>query len=164
MGHVAGHHALAGAAVGCVVGRHQAKVRQSGRTRPRRGRSQALPDQAARIPCTDEMTCWAWRARAIRCVRHDFLTAWHRPAGSGAARDNSAMIFGSPGTVAQLVEQGPFKALVLGSSPSRPTNKINSLFPCGAFEKTAMLKHLDGYVSDGRLSSADAGPADPRHN
>jgi hypothetical protein len=25
------------------------------------------------------------------------------------------------GTVAQLVEQGPFKALVLGSSPSRPT-------------------------------------------
>jgi hypothetical protein len=26
------------------------------------------------------------------------------------------------GTVAQLVEQGPFKALVLGSSPSRPTN------------------------------------------
>ncbi len=24
------------------------------------------------------------------------------------------------GTVAQLVEQGPFKALVLGSSPSRP--------------------------------------------
>jgi hypothetical protein len=31
------------------------------------------------------------------------------------------------GTVAQLVEQGPFKALVLGSSPSRPTNKINEL-------------------------------------
>jgi hypothetical protein len=28
----------------------------------------------------------------------------------------------SNGTVAQLVEQGPFKALVLGSSPSRPTN------------------------------------------
>ena len=27
------------------------------------------------------------------------------------------------GTVAQLVEQGPFKALVLGSSPSRPTIK-----------------------------------------
>jgi hypothetical protein len=27
------------------------------------------------------------------------------------------------GTVAQLVEQGPFKALVLGSSPSRPTTK-----------------------------------------
>ena len=27
----------------------------------------------------------------------------------------------SHGTVAQLVEQGPFKALVLGSSPSRPT-------------------------------------------
>jgi hypothetical protein len=26
------------------------------------------------------------------------------------------------GTVAQLVEQGPFKALVLGSSPSRPTS------------------------------------------
>ena len=25
------------------------------------------------------------------------------------------------GTVAQLVEQGPYKALVLGSSPSRPT-------------------------------------------
>jgi hypothetical protein len=32
------------------------------------------------------------------------------------------------GTVAQLVEQGPFKALVLGSSPSRPTNKIKHLF------------------------------------
>jgi hypothetical protein len=31
------------------------------------------------------------------------------------------------GTVAQLVEQGPFKALVLGSSPSRPTNKNNDL-------------------------------------
>jgi hypothetical protein len=31
------------------------------------------------------------------------------------------------GTVAQLVEQGPFKALVLGSSPSRPTNKISGL-------------------------------------
>src|SRR5271154_5622326 len=31
------------------------------------------------------------------------------------------------GTVAQLVEQGPFKALVLGSSPSRPTNKNNVL-------------------------------------
>ena len=31
------------------------------------------------------------------------------------------------GTVAQLVEQGPFKALVLGSSPSRPTNKNNGL-------------------------------------
>jgi hypothetical protein len=31
------------------------------------------------------------------------------------------------GTVAQLVEQGPFKALVLGSSPSRPTNIFNHL-------------------------------------
>jgi hypothetical protein len=31
------------------------------------------------------------------------------------------------GTVAQLVEQGPFKALVLGSSPSRPTNKNSEL-------------------------------------
>ena len=29
------------------------------------------------------------------------------------------------GTVAQLVEQGPFKALVLGSSPSRPTIYID---------------------------------------
>jgi hypothetical protein len=28
VGHVAGHHAVAGAAVGCVVGHHQAKVRQ----------------------------------------------------------------------------------------------------------------------------------------
>src|SRR5580692_1254655 len=32
------------------------------------------------------------------------------------------------GTVAQLVEQGPFKALVLGSSPSRPT--INQRLTC----------------------------------
>ena len=31
------------------------------------------------------------------------------------------------GTVAQLVEQGPFKALVLGSSPSRPTNLFNEI-------------------------------------
>ena len=33
----------------------------------------------------------------------------------------SAMMRRANGTVAQLVEQGPFKALVLGSSPSRPT-------------------------------------------
>jgi hypothetical protein len=37
------------------------------------------------------------------------------------------MMRASRGTVAQLVEQGPFKALVLGSSPSRPTNKNNDL-------------------------------------
>ena len=40
---------------------------------------------------------------------------------------SSAIIRGQSGTVAQLVEQGPFKALVLGSSPSRPTNKNNDL-------------------------------------
>jgi hypothetical protein len=39
---------------------------------------------------------------------------------------SSAMMRASRGTVAQLVEQGPFKALVLGSSPSRPTYKSMS--------------------------------------
>ena len=46
------------------------------------------------------------------------------PAGR-SIRDELAEYFGYDsscnGTVAQLVEQGPFKALVLGSSPSRPT-------------------------------------------
>jgi hypothetical protein len=35
---------------------------------------------------------------------------------------SSAIMRALIGTVAQLVEQGPFKALVLGSSPSRPTS------------------------------------------
>ena len=39
----------------------------------------------------------------------------------GPGVSSSAMMSRSFGTVAQLVEQGPFKALVLGSSPSRPT-------------------------------------------
>ncbi len=34
------------------------------------------------------------------------------------------------GTVAQLVEQGPFKALVLGSSPSRPTITLLKTICC----------------------------------
>ena len=44
---------------------------------------------------------------------------WHRSSAIMRACNR--------GTVAQLVEQGPFKALVLGSSPSRPTNKNNEL-------------------------------------
>jgi hypothetical protein len=41
------------------------------------------------------------------------------------------------GTVAQLVEQGPFKALVLGSSPSRPTIFIYKSIIHGVFGESS---------------------------
>jgi hypothetical protein len=34
VGHVAGHHAVAGAAVGCVVGHHRAKVKERQAAQP----------------------------------------------------------------------------------------------------------------------------------
>jgi hypothetical protein len=41
-----------------------------------------------------------------------------------------------------LVEQGPFKALVLGSSPSRPTIIINILRDCPDRERfDTVLRH-----------------------
>ena len=47
------------------------------------------------------------------------------------------------GTVAQLVEQGPFKALVLGSSPSRPTIKSMG-YVYLSFRGTEIIRKTNG--------------------
>ena len=52
-----------------------------------------------------------------------------RPARA-ARRDAHQKLSGS---VAQLVEQYPFKVLVLGSSPSRPTIPVRTFQPLGVF-------------------------------
>ncbi len=59
-------------------------------------------------------------ANFAACVPASAGVRYERAVGVTRAI-SSAIIRGQPGTVAQLVEQGPFKALVLGSSPSRPT-------------------------------------------
>ncbi len=52
----------------------------------------------------------------------------------------------SNGTVAQLVEQGPFKALVLGSSPSRPTIKSKTYANLSTRCTETVRKLTRGYV------------------
>jgi hypothetical protein len=79
--------------------------------------SAEMPDAAAQVI--------GWMTGFVRAVRvnparnYEWLNV-HEAAGKFGYHPASR------GTVAQLVEQGPFKALVLGSSPSRPTYKSMS--------------------------------------
>jgi hypothetical protein len=68
------------------------------------------------------------------------------------------MMRASRGTVAQLVEQGPFKALVLGSSPSRPTNKSMS-YASLAVSCTETVRKSEGEPTGGRWNSGTCQPS-----
>src|SRR5579872_1548793 len=76
-------------------------------------------------------------------------------AGRGAIRYDSRPARSAPaimrvhpfGSVAQLVEQYPFKVLVLGSSPSRPTSHDLGVFAGMRFRRSAARRaaSLSGY-------------------
>jgi hypothetical protein len=48
VGHVAGRHAVAGAAVGCIVGHHRAKVRERRTVQPQAGSARSSTDTPVR--------------------------------------------------------------------------------------------------------------------